>query len=685
MKIRFYILFVLLCLLSKTDICAQIQPPLGTAISWTQVQYASIDSLLQDYKIKNGELSIKDSIGHEICNGIRSLLVNFKQYNVYNDSIFIPTFRDDWAEMIRRRAEYESTMYGKNQSEINKIEGYFKSGVELPKSSYDSLLHCTHMLYRMRTEDFFLINDFMKILLPFYEKYANDKERLMLCYIMAGYCDFQISRLDGDESRSVRSQEDYQKVIDLFPANEKFQSQITPFYVLCAYCNTMLTYVMRKHISIERSYEIRKQFDVYYNKNSKQFDKIPNLRNYYNWICNLYDLKMPIICIEQEQVNSDIFKTLYKNYNRCIKSVSQDQLLAFMNINYSDMLIDKWFIQASLGEINPSTAFLSSHDRIIYNLQDVTDIDLSRRDRNIQYLYNTIVTSIGLLELTNYSDKEKHDYLIDYLEILSKFISLYPQERLITLRSDIERRIMTLPYITKYLTTDEQINYLKKFILYEQPQTFAHVTMVSKLCDAIIDYVINYKPELLHDVPGCATRMDVWMHEKELKDFVHNSAIFHDLGKNIIPSVVNNSFRKLTDEEFYLIRKHPELSGTFMTLNPKLYSYHDISFGHHKWYDGKGGYPKSFDNVASPYRILIDILTISDCTDAATDNYGRNYHHFKRFRQILAELDSQAGTRYNPDIIKLIHDEPALYNRLSEIVDEKRMDAYYDIYKQYFR
>ena len=46
--------------------------------------------------------------------------------------------------------------------------------------------------------------------------------------------------------------------------------------------------------------------------------------------------------------------------------------------------------------------------------------------------------------------------------------------------------------------------------------------------------------------------------------------------------------------------------------------YIDVILGHHKTYDGKGGYPADFDNTASSKRILIDLITIADCTDAAT-------------------------------------------------------------------
>ena len=686
MKLRPSLIILWVFLLCHAHLSAQIQPPIGKGLFWAQPMYDLIDQeKIQMADDETQDTAVIDSTSHVICNHFRALLHNYERYNQYNDSIFVPTFRYDWAEMIRRRAEAQSDMYNENNQHIKFILDYFKPGTQHSETDYDSLFVCTHQLYRIDNEDLFLIKEFVNILLPHYEKEYYRPERQMLCYIIAGYSDFEVSRIDHDTLTSLRSYDYYMKAIDLFEKNAEFNSRVSPFYVLCAYCNAMVSFSVRRDITMEEAYSIRERLDAFYQRNRKYLDSIVNMPEYYEWICNLFDLKAPVISIFNGEHNTELFNTLYKNYKRCRRSIPQKEFEVFMNMNYSDRLIDQWFIQATLGEINATQAFLNSYNRIVENLQDVESIDFSRRDRNIQNLYNTISTSLALLEMTDFSDQQKHDYVIDYFRIIDKFLSLHPKDKLITERSDIELRILTLPAVKKYLTTEEQIFYINEFIVYEQPQTYAHVTMVSRLCDAMLEAVINHRPELLHDVPGCGSIIDTWKNEKELRSFMYDAGMYHDLGKNVIPIIISNNFRKLTDSEFALIRMHPELSAKFLDINPEFQKYLDIALGHHKWYNGKGGYPASFDNVSSPYRLLIDILTICDCADAATDYFGRNYRNTKKFRHVLGEFDADAGVRYNPDLVQLIHDVPSLYDKMSEIVDEKRMDAYYDIYKLYFR
>ena len=49
----------------------------------------------------------------------------------------------------------------------------------------------------------------------------------------------------------------------------------------------------------------------------------------------------------------------------------------------------------------------------------------------------------------------------------------------------------------------------------------------------------------------------------------------------------------------------------------------------HKAYCGKGGYPAVFDNIGSPYKLIIDMASMADSTDVATDCISLNYQKIK--------------------------------------------------------
>lgn len=208
--------------------------------------------------------------------------------------------------------------------------------------------------------------------------------------------------------------------------------------------------------------------------------------------------------------------------------------------------------------------------------------------------------------------------------------------------------------------------------------------MVSAFAEAILSAIIDKEPALMVGYHGVTSPEDVQAHRAEILQFAHDAALLHDVGKNSMLEIIETQHRPLTDEEFGIIRSHPNRGGQYLSIDEDLARYVDIARGHHKFYNGKGGYPNDFDNTASPERFMIDIITVCDCLDAATDQYGRNYHQAKTTDEVLAEFKRDAGVRYNPDIVRFILQDSVLRDTLREISGPRRLTIYYDTYKHYF-
>ena len=162
--------------------------------------------------------------------------------------------------------------------------------------------------------------------------------------------------------------------------------------------------------------------------------------------------------------------------------------------------------------------------------------------------------------------------------------------------------------------------------------------------------------------------------EKLLRNF-SNCGMTHDIGKCRVAIVINTQDRRLTEDEFGILKYHPTLGAKLLAENETFAPYHDVIIGHHKSYLGEG-YPQNFDNTSSPSRILIDLITISDATDAATDALGRNYSTGKAFDKLLQELVDGAGTKYNPDIVAIMKEDTALQKEIAKLTSEGRGELY---------
>lgn len=132
------------------------------------------------------------------------------------------------------------------------------------------------------------------------------------------------------------------------------------------------------------------------------------------------------------------------------------------------------------------------------------------------------------------------------------------------------------------------------------------------------------------------------------KDLVtlNKAGLLHDIGKVRTPRPILNKPEKLTEEEFDIIRKHPE--DSFRILEP-ITPYRDIIpavLQHHERFDGKG-YPRGLSggNISLCGRIL----AVADSFDAMVSD--RPYRKGKSMDAVLREIREEAGKQFDPRVV----------------------------------
>lgn len=304
----------------------------------------------------------------------------------------------------------------------------------------------------------------------------------------------------------------------------------------------------------------------------------------------------------------------------------------------------------------------------------------SSRDTFIIFVYIYIGIMTGL-EDCGYSEEEKKQRVRKALDAFAQVIKGMPYLFMTDYINDSYKNIFerTTPFLTDIRWFEKMFH--EMFAL-RQPSTYIHSQMVEKISVLIARHILDVEPELFLSLPEYDTVNEIIGHQDELLEQIARSARFHDIGKINIASLIMRQSRKIMDDEFSCIKLHPGYGVEYVKNLADAEMYKAVILGHHRTYDGKGGYPAAFDNTASPYRFVIDLISISDSTDAATDIIGRNYAAGKKFTDVLEELKSGAGTRYNPDIVRIISDSPELIDKLGKLTSTERFGQCYAAYRE---
>jgi response regulator RpfG family c-di-GMP phosphodiesterase len=138
-------------------------------------------------------------------------------------------------------------------------------------------------------------------------------------------------------------------------------------------------------------------------------------------------------------------------------------------------------------------------------------------------------------------------------------------------------------------------------------------------------------------------------------DMIFKSAPLHDVGKVGIPDAILLKPGKLTDEEFDVMRGHPDIGAKALAQAERYYSQDDtrflhyakeIALCHHEKWDGTG-YPSGL--VGAQIPISARLMALADVYDALISPrvYKPAFSHEKALDIIL----SGRATHFDPDVV----------------------------------
>jgi HD-GYP domain-containing protein (c-di-GMP phosphodiesterase class II) len=123
-------------------------------------------------------------------------------------------------------------------------------------------------------------------------------------------------------------------------------------------------------------------------------------------------------------------------------------------------------------------------------------------------------------------------------------------------------------------------------------------------------------------------------------------ALLHDIGKLEIDRVILQKPTKLTQEEWLVVKQHPNWGADLLAPIPLLSAAVPIVRWHHERPDGKG-YPDGLGGEEIP--LVARIVAVADSFDAMT--YVRAYQTRKGAVAAAAEMLHCAGTQFDPQVV----------------------------------
>ncbi len=159
---------------------------------------------------------------------------------------------------------------------------------------------------------------------------------------------------------------------------------------------------------------------------------------------------------------------------------------------------------------------------------------------------------------------------------------------------------------------------------------------------------------------------------KQQEELVHIAALLHDIGKFIMPDRILKANVPLTDEDWMLIRRHPQQGARVVSSLDGYGPVADIILAHHERIDGKG-YPRGLAGDDIPE--LARIISVADTYDVMTarDSYRTPTSSYEAIQELRRVSGKQLDARFVEIFVELLEGEDISFRHGEEADFEREL------------
>ncbi len=140
-------------------------------------------------------------------------------------------------------------------------------------------------------------------------------------------------------------------------------------------------------------------------------------------------------------------------------------------------------------------------------------------------------------------------------------------------------------------------------------------------------------------------------YDEESAQNIYLIGLLHDIGKIGIPDSIINKPTRLSDEEYEITKRHPEMGWHILQNIPEFPELAIGAHWHHERFDGKG-YPDGISGTDIPEEARI--IAVADTYDAMTSR--RSYRDVLPQAVAREEIEKGTGTQFDPTFARIMLD-----------------------------
>lgn len=257
---------------------------------------------------------------------------------------------------------------------------------------------------------------------------------------------------------------------------------------------------------------------------------------------------------------------------------------------------------------------------------------------NMFYLHMIVISLMIFMLIRCYYQGARNGLIWLSLVILPMAISML-RDGIITSNELSGILLISVPSITVGLLADRQ----RRHITQLKETYISSLKALAEATDARDSYTQGHSERVAKY--ACLIAREMSLSETEI-NYLEQAALLHDIGKIAVPDKILHKKYPLEEDEWIIMRKHPEYSRKILSRLDFLSPILQIVLHHHRRFDER---EDSFEMAQVNVRLIAGILAVADAFDAMTSD--RPYRGKLSLEQALEELEKGSGSQFDPEIV----------------------------------
>jgi cyclic di-GMP phosphodiesterase len=214
-------------------------------------------------------------------------------------------------------------------------------------------------------------------------------------------------------------------------------------------------------------------------------------------------------------------------------------------------------------------------------------------------------------------------------------------EVLLRIANMLDIRFLTLNLKIENTTLEERVRDRTRELEESQIETFERLALAAEYRDDDTGQHTRRVGRMASLLAG-----ELGLGDDDLR-LLEPAAGLHDVGKIGIPDSILLAPRKLTPEEFEVVKTHTTIGAKIMSGSPSplMQMAEEIAWSHHERWDGSGYAGAAGEEIPLMGRIT----TVADVFDALT--HERPYKEAWPLDEAIAEIERQRGDQFDPRVV----------------------------------